>query len=104
MDAQAVLDRLAELGVTASAEGGKVWIEPASKVPAELKAALRENKPEILTILTGPTGNGQAPPLDRPPRTEEELRRLIDHLADPVAFTRWLEWAMNQTDSAEEID
>ena len=44
---------------------------------------------------------GQAPPLDRPPATEQELRRLIDQLADPEAFTQWLEWAMDYTDPAE---
>ena len=46
-------------------------------------------------------GDGQAPPLDRPPQTEQELRRLIDHLEDPEAFACWLEWAMNRFDPAE---
>ena len=49
-----------------------------------------------------PLGDGQPPPLDRPPDTEMELRRLIDRLADPVAFAAWLEWAMNYNDPAEE--
>lgn len=49
-----------------------------------------------------PLGDGQAPPLVRPPETEQELRRLIDHLADPENFNRWLAWAMNRTDPAEE--
>mgnify|MGYP000430384082 CR=1 FL=1 len=46
--------------------------------------------------------DGQPPPLNRPPQTEQELRRLIDHLADPEAFARWLEWAMNYSDPEEE--
>ena len=51
MDANAILDRLSELGITVRADGGMVLIQPASKVPAELKDAVRENKPEILTAL-----------------------------------------------------
>ena len=94
MDANAVLNRLSELGVTARAEGGMVLIQPASKVPPELKDAVRENKAEILALLDGPVGDGQAPPLDRPPESEMELRRLMDHTAHPENFTRWLEGLM----------
>ena len=101
MNAVAVLSRLAELGNSARAEGGMVLIRPASKVPLELKHAILENKLEILVLLDRSVGDGQLPPLDRPPVTEQELRRLIDHLADSEAFTRWLEWAMDYTDSAE---
>ena len=54
MDANVVLDRLSELGVTVWADGDKVLIQPASKVPTELKDAVRENKPELLALLSGP--------------------------------------------------
>lgn len=46
-------------------------------------------------------GDGQPPPLDRPPANETELRRLMDHLKDPQGFAAWLEWAMSYTDPAE---
>ncbi len=46
-------------------------------------------------------GDGQAPYLDRPPQNEQELRRLMDHTAEPEAFARWLEWAMAYVDPAE---
>ena len=46
--------------------------------------------------------SGQALPLGRPPKTEKELRRVIDHLAEPEAFERWLDWAMNRTDPADD--
>ena len=101
MDANAVLGKLSELGVTAHAEGGNILIQPASKVPPELKDALRENKSELLTILALAVGDGQLPPLDRPPLTEQELRRLIDHLGDPEVFAAWFDWAMEYTDPAE---
>ena len=39
--------------------------------------------------------DGQLPPLDRPPQNEHELRRWMDHTADPEAFAQWLRWAMN---------
>jgi hypothetical protein len=46
-------------------------------------------------------GDGQLPPLDRPPATETELRRLIDYLTDPVAFGYWFDALMRQADPAE---
>lgn len=32
---------------------------------------------------------------DRPPRTEAELRQLIDRLEDPEEMARWLEQILN---------
>lgn len=53
--------------------------------------------------IKGRVGDGKAPPLDRPPAAEQELRRLYDYWEeDPEAFTRWLEWAMNYTDPVED--
>ena len=40
-------------------------------------------------MMPGSIGDGKAPP-PRPPRTEEELRRLIDHLGNPDAMAQWL--------------
>ena len=45
--------------------------------------------------------DGQPPPLNQPPQNEQELRRWMDHTADPEVFVRWLEWAMNYTDPVE---
>lgn len=44
----AVLDELAQLGVTVRPEGGSLRIHPASLVSPELKDRLRACKPEIL--------------------------------------------------------
>jgi hypothetical protein len=52
-------------------------------------------------VRAGYVGDGQLPPLDRPPSTETELRRLIDYLDDPVAFARWFEALMHKADPAE---
>ena len=101
MNAADVLDRLAELGINAWTAGEKLLLEPGSKVPPELFEEVRQHKAEILSALRT-VGDGQAPPLDRSPATEQELRRLIDHLADPEVFARWLEWAMNYSDPPEE--
>ena len=100
MTAADVLDRLAELGINAWIAGEKLLLEPGSKVPPELFEEVRQHKAEILSALRT-VGDGQAPPLNRPPATEQELRRLIDHLADPEAFARWREWAMTFTDQSE---
>ena len=89
--------------------GGEVWANGdrlelafSDDFPAKLIEDLKQRKTEILAALQSRAiGDGQAPPLDRPPATERELRRLIDHLADPEAFARWLEWAMNYPDPVD---
>ena len=89
--------------------GGEVWangdrLELAfpDDFPVILIEDLKQRKAELLsTIRRDMVGDGQAPPLDRPPATERELRRLIDHLADPEAFSRGLEWVMNYTDPVD---
>ena len=103
MDGVELLSQAHAAGLTVTAEGDKLVVRgPWSAEP--LAKELLEHKVEILAHLrraAQPVGDGQVPPLDRPPETEQELRRLIDHLADPEAFIQWLEWAMNYTDPAE---
>ena len=89
--------------------GGEVWANGdrlelafSDDFPAKLIEDLKQRKTEILAALQSRAiGDGQAPPLDRPPATKRDLRRLIDHLADPEAFSRWLDWAMNYTDPVD---
>ena len=51
-----------------------------------------------LTPLTAPQplGDGKLPPSGRPPATEMELRRLMDHLADPAVFAAWFQLLMER--------
>jgi hypothetical protein len=103
MEAIEILSTLRNLGITAQANGNKLAMTPGSKVPPELVPEIRRCKAEILNLICQPeepAGDGQLPPLDRPPATEMELRRLIDYLADPLAFTQWFE-RVQQTDSAK---
>ena len=81
-------------------EPGRLHVTAPEPLPEDFVAELREHKPEIVARLRQ-LGDGQPPPLDRPPVTQQELRRLIDHLADPAAFTAWLDWAMRYTDPVE---
>ena len=81
----------ASLTILASA---KIHISAPEPLPDALVEAMREHKAEILTLLSDKRGDGIPPPLDRPPETEMELRRLLDHLDDPVNFNRWLEGLM----------
>lgn len=101
METTDVLNRLAELKVTIRADGGNIIVSPASRIPPEVKAAIKEHKHEILGRLRH-VSDGQPPPLDQPLKTEQELRIWIDHTKDPEAFDRWLEWAMHYTDSVGE--
>ena len=101
MTATEVLEQLGQLGVEAWPHGENIRLQPSSKVTPEIRTQVKEHKPEILALLSERRGDGQQPLSDRPPATEQELRRLIDHLADPAVFSQWLEWAINYTDPAE---
>ena len=96
------LAELERLGVVLEPNGDKLRYRASEgALTPKLREAMAENKTEILSALRR-IGDGQAPPLDRPPATQQELRRLIDHLAEPESFTWWLEWAMTYTDPAED--
>ena len=103
MTATEILDRFKELGVSIQLDGDKVRVAPRSLVPVDLMAEAKAHKAEIVQELQPAYGDGQTPALDRPPETREELARLIDHLADPGAFTQWLQWAMDYADPAEKV-
>jgi len=98
-------ETLAELdrrGVVLEPNGDKLrYRAPQGALTSELREAMEENKAEILSTLRR-VGDGQLPPLDRPLKTEQELRRWMDYTADPEVFARWLEWAMTYSDPAED--
>ena len=56
---------------------------------------------EINEITPRTYGDGQPSLLDRPPRTEQELRQLMIHLAKPENFAAWMERNMARFDPAE---
>ena len=102
MTSSETLAELERLGVVLEPNGDKLrYRAPQGALTPELREAITENKAEIISTLRR-LGDGQAPPLDRPSKTEHELRRWMDHTADPEAFARWLEWAMNYTDPVED--
>ena len=101
MTAVEILSRLNDLGVSVQVVGDKVRVAPVSAVPEELLAEAKTHKQELIGELTVGYGDGQQPPLDRPPATEQELRRLMDYIADSDTFDAWLDWAMNYTHPAE---
>ena len=51
MTVNEVLDRLLELGVTASVNGGKIQLRPGSQVPSDLLGEVKEHKLAILSSL-----------------------------------------------------
>lgn len=51
-EAKDILDDLDRLGVRCWADGGQIIIEPADRVPGDLKARLREHKPAVLDALS----------------------------------------------------
>ena len=102
MTSSETLTELDRRGVVLEPNGDKLrYRAPQGALTPELREAITENKAEIISTLRR-LGDGQAPPLDRPSKTEQELRRWMDYTADPEAFARWLEWAMNYTDPVED--
>ena len=51
MTAAAILTRLRDLGVTAKPEGDMLRLRPGSRVPPELLAEVKVNKPALLALL-----------------------------------------------------
>ena len=105
MRATEILDTFKGLGITAYIKGDSLVCEPGSRLPSALKPEIRVHKAEIMALLDNiqpevPTvpaplvSDGGLPPLDRPPETEMELRRLIDYLGDPTAFAQWFQKLM----------
>ena len=52
MGARDLLDDLAEAGISVASEGGTLVIRPASRLTHEMRAALRQAKPELLALLS----------------------------------------------------
>ena len=85
-----VLDRLEELGVSATANGGNIQLRPGSRVPQDLMDEVRAHKAEILSKLQHqaelidlpfPLGYGGLP-ADEVARAEASTYRL--GIVDPV--------------------
>ena len=53
MGARDLLVTLSGAGLSVAAEGDQLVIRPGSKLTEELRAALREAKPELLALLRG---------------------------------------------------
>jgi hypothetical protein len=82
--------------VSALSETTSSSARPA-RYPREVKAAIRENKSAILARMR-PGCDVEHLLLDHPPATREELVLLMEQLADPQAFARWLEHVMERVE------
>lgn len=98
-----ILDRIRNLGVEVELIGDMVQVTPVAKVPSDLLAEAKAHKAEIVCELQQPYGDGEPPPIDRPPATEQEFRRWMDYTADPTRFAERFDWAMNHFDPSEEL-
>ena len=99
-DAVVVLGRAQEVGLIVWLEGSNLKVQGLQEPTPQTRAvveSLKEHKEEVITYLRQ-YGDGQPPPLDRPPASEQELRRWMDWTADPEKFAAWLQWAMSRTD------
>jgi hypothetical protein len=53
VDATAILDRLSELGVKTTVQGGRLHFEPGSRIPPDLVEEIRANK-QVLALAIQP--------------------------------------------------
>lgn len=72
MTATAILERLNELGVQTTIDGGRLRLTPASKIPPDLVEAIRTHKRALVLAL-------------RPP---EALRRALTQKGEEIATMR----------------
>jgi len=86
MGASAILEQLHNLGVTVTAEGDKLRLEPGSRVSPQLVNELRQNKAEVLAYLQQQPKNPQgkyrlAYPGQGGPGNQElaEIVRRVNH-------------------------
>jgi hypothetical protein len=94
--AVALLARLGDLGVAAEADHGALRLRPASAIPTDLLAELREYKADVLTLLTDQINEAEVsvalPALSSPaPLPIDEYRaRLVLAAADPTRAADYL--------------
>ena len=69
MNAAEILTAVREAGAALRVEGGSLVASNASRLPPEIKTAIRENKPQIITALCRPSPSGKVldPPDALPP-------------------------------------
>jgi hypothetical protein len=94
MGARELLSDLADAGLSISADGGHLVIRPASKLTDHMRAALRDAKPELLTLLRG--GRTIRPPSDTSAVawTDADIDRFIDRRD---RLMRW-DWPENEAE------
>ena len=102
MAAIELLEQLRDCGVSVTVDIDELVLRPGSRIPSALLLEVRQHKHELIEELTTTFGDGQLPPLDRPPKTEEELRRWMDYTADPKRFAERFDWAMKRFDPSED--
>ena len=102
MTSTEILEQLHDLGITVRLSGPNVRMEPGNRVPPVLIDEVRQHKSEIIFAISHRYGDGQPLPLNRPPETEQELRRWMDFTADPKRFAERFDWAMTTCDPAED--
>jgi hypothetical protein len=56
LEAASLIRAATDLGVQLAVVGDRLCVQPVAKLPAELRRALRERKPEIIEALRGPVG------------------------------------------------
>ncbi len=101
MEAIELLEQLRDCDVSVTVEIDELVLRPGSRIPSDLLLEVRQHKQELIQELTKTYGDGVLPPLDRPPATEQELRRWMDYTSDPKQFAERFDWAMKHFDPSE---
>lgn len=89
MTATAILERLSALGVRTSVDGGMIRLTPASKIPADLKEAIRTHKKALMLALRPPEALRGA--LTQKGEEIATMRRRLasEWYAEDVEYQKW---------------
>lgn len=90
MDANAILDKLDELGVSAELRGPDIVFKPMGKVPVDLIDDIRASKPQIIALLHGKTFRLQFPKGTDPKIEYQEIVRKVEEEGVVLIWSRVL--------------
>jgi hypothetical protein len=89
MEAGAILDRLSQLGVKTTVQGGRLRLEPASKIPPDLVEAIRTHKQALMLAIQPPEALKWALTQKGKEITTMRRRLTSEYYAGDVPYQRW---------------
>ena len=90
MGAAEILRTLTDQGFTLAAAGGRLTVNPSSKLTDAMRAEIRAHKPELVELLTQAANDSRPPYLPPPPASTShaEIEAWMDAVGETDTVTR----------------